>query len=216
VYNAENMPWFALPSHKQLGGFKSESVRGTANQNYNGIVFNDEKGQEHLSIHSEHNMSLNTEYDKKFHAGRNKGERVSSASIFTVGRLTGGGSGGGFDAGDTMPEPPPIGVVGLNSTVVFGENLQVAAGLNHQLALGNNIQICINPLGLIAGVPGVPAAPALTAALGSGLGGNMQSPSAPARISCWVRNLISTWGRQRLKSPDLMAITPPRLSCAAL
>ena len=108
------------------------------------------------------------------HAGRHKGERVSSASVFTVGRLSGGGSGGGFDAGDNMPEPPPIGVVGLNSVMVYGENLQVAAGLNHQLAVGNNIQICINPLGLAAGVPGLPGAPALTAALGSGLGGNIQ------------------------------------------
>jgi hypothetical protein len=174
VYNAENMPWYALPSQKQLAGIKSASVRGLANQNYNGIVFDDEKGHEHLSIHSERNMSFNSEYDKMIHAGRHKGERVSSASVFTVGRLSGGGSGGGFDAGDNMPEPPPIGVVGLNSVMVYGENLQVAAGLNHQLAVGNNIQICINPLGLAAGVPGLPAAPALTAALGSGLGGNMQ------------------------------------------
>ena len=174
VYNAENMPWFALPSQKQLAGFKSASVRGLANQNYNGIVFDDEKGHEHLAIHSERNMSFNSEHDKMIHAGRHKGERVSSASVFTVGRLAGGGSGGGFDAGDNMPEPPPIGVVGLNSVMVYGENLQVAAGLNHQLAVGNNIQICINPLGLAAGVPGLPAAPALTAALGSGLGGNMQ------------------------------------------
>jgi len=174
VYNAENMPWFALPSQKQLAGFKSASVRGAANQNYNGIVFDDELGHEHLSIHSERNMSFNSEYDKMIHAGRHKGERVSSASVFTVGRLPGGGSGGGFDAGDNMPEPPPLGVVGLNSVMVFGENLQVAAGLNHQLAVGNNIQICINPLGLAAGVPGLPGAPALTTALGSGLGGNMQ------------------------------------------
>ena len=50
VYNAENMPWFKLPLNKQLTGFKSASVRGTAHKNYNGIVFNDEKGREHLSI----------------------------------------------------------------------------------------------------------------------------------------------------------------------
>jgi hypothetical protein len=80
--------------------------------------------------------------------------------------------------------------VGLNSVMVYGENLQVAAGLNHQLAVGNNIQICINPLGLAAGVPGLPAAPALTAALGSGLGGNMQ-------FTVGTRNSISTWGRRR-------------------
>jgi hypothetical protein len=57
---------------------------------------------------------------------------------------------------------------------VFGENLQTVAGLNHQLALGSNIQICINPLGMAAGVPGFPGAPAMIAALASGLGGNMQ------------------------------------------
>lgn len=159
--------------YKAYGGFKSESVTGTPHQNYNGIVFNDTPGNEHLSVHSERNMSFNTEFDKKFHAGRHKGERVSGASVFTVGRM-GGGSGGGFDAGNTMPEPPPIGVMGLNSTMVFGENLQVAAGLNHQLSLGNNIQLCLNPLGMLAGIPGIPGAPALTAALGAVAGGNMQ------------------------------------------
>ena len=176
VYNAENMPWFTLPQHKQLGGFKSASLRGTAQKNYNGIVFNDEKGHEHLSIHSEHNMSLNTELDKMFHAGRHKGERVGVANVLTVGKLlpSGGGSGGGFDAGDTIPEPPPLGVLGLNSVVTFGESFQATAGLNHQLAVGNNMQICINPLGLAAGVPGLPAALALTSALGTGIGGNMQ------------------------------------------
>jgi type VI secretion system secreted protein VgrG len=177
VYNAENMPWFTLPLHKDMGGFKSASIRGTAQTNYNGLVFNDEKGHEHLSIHSEHNMSLNTEFDKMFHAGRHKGERVGVANVLTIGKLLpggAGGSGGGFDAGDTMPEPPPIGVLGLNSVVTFGENFQAAAGLNHQLAVGNNIQMCINPLGLAAGVPGLPTSPFLTSALGAGLGGNMQ------------------------------------------
>jgi type VI secretion system secreted protein VgrG len=96
VYNAENMPWFTLPLNKQLAGFKSASVRGIAQKNYNGIVFNDQKGREHLSIHSEHNLSLNSEYDKMVHAGRHKGERVANASIMTVGNIPmGGGSGGG-------------------------------------------------------------------------------------------------------------------------
>jgi type VI secretion system secreted protein VgrG len=177
VYNAENMPWFTLPVNKQLGGFKSASVSGTAQKNYNGVVFNDEKGHEHLSVHSEHNMSLNSEFDKMFHAGRHKGERVGVANMLTVGKLVpfGGGSGGGsFNAGDTIPEPVPMGVLGLNSVVTYGENFQATAGLNHQMTLGNNIQICVNPLGLAAGVPGSPAAPALTSALGAGLGGDLR------------------------------------------
>jgi hypothetical protein len=204
VYNAENMPWFSLPQHKQLGGFKSASVRGSAQKNYNGIVFNDAKGHEHLAIHSERNLSLNSEYDKMIHAGRAKGERVSVANMLTVGNLVpGGGSGGGnsrpfdsgtalnpvsedptggsqygkgFDSADPMPEPPPTGVLGLNSVMVYGENLQAVTGMSHQIAVGNNVQICVNPAGLAAGVPGLGAAASgiLTAAMGSGLGGNMQ------------------------------------------
>lgn len=99
-----------------------------------------------MAIHSERNMSFNSELDKMFHAGRHKGESVSSASMFTVGALPGGGGSGGdgFDSGNPMPHPPPIGVMGLNSVMVYGENLQVATGLNHQLAVGNNLQLCIN------------------------------------------------------------------------
>lgn len=168
VYNAENMPPFALPLHKELGGFKSASVRGHAYEHFNGIVFDDEKGHEHLAIHSERHMTFNSEFDKSFTAGRHKGERVTSASVFTVGNLPGGGgSGGGW-------RPPPGAVSGLNSVMVYGENLQFAVGLNHQLALGSNIQICINPAGLAAGVPGFAAPAAVTGLLGGFMGGNMQ------------------------------------------
>ncbi|HLM98350.1 MAG TPA: type VI secretion system tip protein TssI/VgrG [Bryobacteraceae bacterium] len=180
VYNAENMPWFELPLHRQLAGFKSASVHGTAQKNYNGIVFNDHKGHEHLAIHSERNLSLNSEYDKMIHAGRHKGEHVSVANMLTVGNLVpGGGSGGsiyglGFDNADPMPEPPPTGVLGLNSVMVYGENVQGVMGMSHQLTVGNNVQICVNPGGLAEGVPGVPGMQVVEGVLGSGLGGNMQ------------------------------------------
>jgi type VI secretion system secreted protein VgrG len=177
VYNAENMPWFSLPKNKELAGFKSASVQGTARRNYNGIVFNDQKGVEHLSIHSEHNLSLNSENDKMIHAGRHKGERVAVASTLTVGKLipsTGGSGGGfGFDQGNPIPSPPPTGIIGLNSVFTLGDNLQAACPLNHQLVLGNNLQMCINPTGLIVGSKAqVP--PLLEAFCGSGMGGNMQ------------------------------------------
>ncbi len=177
VYNAENMPWFMLPMNKQLAGFKSASLRGTAKNNYNGIVFNDAKGHEHLSIHSEHNLSLNSEADKMIHAGRHKGERVAVANLLTVGKFLpiGGGSGGaGYDEGDAWPDPPPSGIVGLNSVFTFGDNLQAACPLNHQLAVGNNLQMCINPFGLAAGAPGSTIPPYMEVIAGSGLGGNMQ------------------------------------------
>jgi type VI secretion system secreted protein VgrG len=176
VYNAQNMPWFTLPVNNQLGGFKSASVRGKAHKNFNGIVFNDHKGHEHLSIHSERNLTLNSEQDKMIHAGRHKGERVSVANVLTVGSLIpgGGSGGGGFDEGNPIPEPAPTGIFGLSSVVTFGDNIQAACPLNHQLAFGNNVQICINPFGLAAGVPGSPFPQFLQSILGSGMGGSMQ------------------------------------------
>jgi type VI secretion system secreted protein VgrG len=177
VYNHDNMPWYTLPINKQLGGIKSASMSGTAKNNYNGFVFNDEKGKEHLAIHSERNLSLNSETDKMIHSGRHKGERVALANTLTTGKIlpVGGGSGGGFDEGNPMPNPRPQGVVGLNSMFTYGTNFQAACPLNQQLAFGSNLQLCINPAGLAAGVDNSPIpAPIMQVMAGSGLGGNMQ------------------------------------------
>ena len=87
VYNAENMPPFELPTKNCLAGLKSASFRGKPHENFNGVIFDDTHGHEHLGIHSERHMSFNAEFDKVFHGGRHKGERVSKANIFTVGNL---------------------------------------------------------------------------------------------------------------------------------
>ena len=87
--------------------------------------------------------------DKMIHAGRHKGERVAIGNLLTVGKLIpGGGSGGGYEEGNPLPTPPPTGIIGLNSVVTYGENLQAAFPINHQVALGSNYQICVNPAGL--------------------------------------------------------------------
>ncbi len=158
VYNAENMPWFRLPINKNLAGFKSASAQGTAGKNFNGFVFNDEKDHEHLAIHSENNLTMNSEKDKMIHAGRHKGERVAVANVFTVGTLIpGGGSGGaGYNQGNPIPEPPPTGIWGINSQGrLRRQHASCMSPLNHQLAFGSNLQMCINPYGLIAGMDGL-------------------------------------------------------------
>jgi type VI secretion system secreted protein VgrG len=90
VYNADNMPPFTLPLRKKTGGIKSRSVTGTPKENFNGIVFFDEDGHEHLSIHSERHMTLNVEYDIRTKAGRHSGSRTYGANLQTHGRIPGG------------------------------------------------------------------------------------------------------------------------------
>jgi hypothetical protein len=226
VYNAENMPWYALPMNKELAGFKSASVRGAAHENFNGIVFDDLKDHEHLSLHSERHMSFNTEYDKSFHAGRHKGERVAGASMFTVGNLPGGGSGGGPHRFPSMPatlpgggsgggggatDPPwpkpyPQGVLGLNASMVFGENMQTAVGINHQLTVGSNFSIVVNPAGLLQGLgPSLPEIPFFTEVLSSGIGGNMQLTIGTNCAVIYGRNIEVDAGMPKL---ELHAGTP--------
>lgn len=89
VYNGENLPPLKLPAGKNWGGIKSASVHGNARDNYNGVVFVDQKGQEHLAIHSERHLVINAEYDKSHSAGRHSGETVSNTRTTTVGTLPG-------------------------------------------------------------------------------------------------------------------------------
>ena len=187
VYNKENMPAYKLPDSKQLAGIRSASVRGSAHENYNGIVFNDEKGSEHLGLHSERNMSLNSEFDKMFH-GKNKGERIASASVHTVGIIpggsgrgdSGGGSGGGGDessggdsggegysTGYTMPAKDEPTALGIKSDAVYGGAQALTLGFDYGLVIGNKNRVCINPLFLLASPPW------LSTFLGGGPGGQM-------------------------------------------
>jgi len=89
VYNSANMPAFRLPDAKKFAGFKSATVSGSAGQNFNGLIFVDEPGKEHMAIHSERHLVINTEYDTSYTTGRHIGQRVPGAHNITVGRLPG-------------------------------------------------------------------------------------------------------------------------------
>jgi hypothetical protein len=84
-------------------------------------------------------------------------------------------------------KPDPQSVAGLNSAMVYGQNIQFTVGLNHQVALGSNLQLCINP-GVLFDSLNVPGASTLSGLWGSGPGGNMQFTIGS--------NANITWGRQ--------------------
>jgi hypothetical protein len=84
--------------------------------------------------------------------------------------------------------PDPQSVAGLNSAMVYGENIQFCTGVNHQIAVGSNLQLCINP-GTFISMMGGPACSALNDFFGAGgLGGNLQFTIGA--------NTQINWGRQ--------------------
>jgi type VI secretion system secreted protein VgrG len=61
VYNAEQMPPFALPGQKMVSGWKSNSYPGGGG--YNEISFDDTKGNEKVTIHGQYDMNTTVEHD---------------------------------------------------------------------------------------------------------------------------------------------------------
>jgi type VI secretion system secreted protein VgrG len=65
VYNADQMPPYALPGNQTQSGFKSRSSKGGTGENANEIRFEDKKAKEDLLIHAErtmHNSVETTQY----------------------------------------------------------------------------------------------------------------------------------------------------------
>ena len=63
VYNADNMPPYALPDNKTQSGIKSRSHEGGAEADFNEIRFEDKKGSEELFLHAQKDMREEVEND---------------------------------------------------------------------------------------------------------------------------------------------------------
>ncbi len=64
VYNAEQLPPYALPAHMTQSGIRSRSLSQGGVENFNEIRFEDLKGSEELRIHAERDQTLHTEHDQ--------------------------------------------------------------------------------------------------------------------------------------------------------
>jgi type VI secretion system secreted protein VgrG len=69
VYNADNMPPYELPANATQSGIKSRSSKGGTAQNFNEIRFEDKKGQEHLHVQAEKDMSTVVEHCQTLDVG---------------------------------------------------------------------------------------------------------------------------------------------------
>ena len=64
VYNADNMPPYALPDNKTQTGVKTRSSKGGGSANFNEIRFEDKKGSEDLYVHAERTFTGEVEADE--------------------------------------------------------------------------------------------------------------------------------------------------------
>ncbi len=92
VYNADNMPPYALPDNKTQSGIKSRSTKGGGPGNFNEIRFEDKKGSEELHIqaekdqstHVKHNQSISVDGDRSVSVGGNETISVTGTRTSTI------------------------------------------------------------------------------------------------------------------------------------
>jgi type VI secretion system secreted protein VgrG len=85
VYNAEQVPPYALPAHKTQSGVKSRSSLGGSPDHFNEIRFEDEKGQEQLFIHAERNQDIEVEANETHSVGGDRTKTVGSNETVKIG-----------------------------------------------------------------------------------------------------------------------------------
>src|SRR4029077_9447114 len=86
VFNAENMPPGTMPNDKMVSGLKSNSTPGGGG--YNGLVFNDTKKKEKISLHGQYDMDSTIEHDETHHVKNDRTITVDGTHTETVKKAT--------------------------------------------------------------------------------------------------------------------------------
>jgi type VI secretion system secreted protein VgrG len=85
VYNADNMPPYALPGSRTQSGIKSRSVKNGLPDNANEIRFEDQRGQEELYVQAERDLNAVVKNDQSTSVGVKQTVSVGTMQIVSVG-----------------------------------------------------------------------------------------------------------------------------------
>ncbi|MEO8629196.1 MAG: type VI secretion system tip protein TssI/VgrG [Betaproteobacteria bacterium] len=125
VYNAEQMPPYALPANMTQSGMLSRSSKSGSGANANELRFEDKKGSEQVYLHAEKNQDISVENDETHAVGHDRTKTIDNDEKTTV----------KHDRTETVVnnEKIKIGVnrdenVGANETIGIGSNRSVTVG----------------------------------------------------------------------------------------
>ncbi len=93
VYNADQMPPYALPENKTRAGVRSRSSRGGSASNANEIYLEDKTGQEKMFIQAEKDQEIQVKHDRTMVVANDETIRVGhnrTANISTTDTVTAG------------------------------------------------------------------------------------------------------------------------------
>jgi type VI secretion system secreted protein VgrG len=132
VYNAEQVPPYALPANHTQSGVKSRSSKGGTADNCNEIRFEDKKGEEQLLIHAEKDELHEVENDRNDSVGHNETVSIGNDQTISVeGNRT-----------ESVGKDEKV-AVDKNRTHTVGENETVSVDKNRSHTVGKNDSLTV-------------------------------------------------------------------------
>jgi type VI secretion system secreted protein VgrG len=140
VYNAEQMPPYALPANQTQTGTKSRSSKGGGAANFNEIRMEDKKGSEELYIHAEKDENHIVENDQTLGVGRDKTSKIDRDMITKVAR----------DKSELVEGNKSVNVEGShtediskNMTITVGSSLTEMVSINYAETVGAAMELSV-------------------------------------------------------------------------
>src|SRR5258706_2303994 len=119
VYNADQMPPYALPANMTQTGIKSRSSKGGGAANFNEIRFEDKKGSEQVFLHAEKNQDIEVENDETKWVGHDRKKTIDNDENVEV--------------KNNRTEK-----VGVDEKITIGSNRTEDVGVNEKITIGAN------------------------------------------------------------------------------
>ncbi|MFO0947234.1 MAG: type VI secretion system tip protein TssI/VgrG [Planctomycetota bacterium] len=171
VYNSQQTSPFNLPAEKTRMAAKSRSTPGGDSTTFSGLAIEDQIGSEHVQLHSEKDMTHQTENDHYINTGNSFYHRTQNKRLKHTGSLIGmpgggGGSGGGGDESSEEEEDYYHGPfdwkngdvtasIGAELEMVLGISADSVAGAEVKGNVGATVEVFVNPLSFLGEIPGV-------------------------------------------------------------
>ncbi len=189
VYNAMQMPPYALPEHMPRSGIKSRSSQGGSGANFNEIRFEDRKGAEELYFHAERDQTQYIKHDRVEWIGHQAHLSVENDRFEQCGgdqhlKVTGdqnvelGGS-HSLQVGQDWQ-----GKIGLKMAVDAGQEIHLKAGMKLVLEAGVQLSLKVGASFVDIGPAGVNISGPMVGinsggSAGSGSGASPEAPQPP-------------------------------------
>jgi type VI secretion system secreted protein VgrG len=137
VYNAEQMPPYALPANRTQSGIKSRTSVGGTPDNFNELRFEDKRGAEEIYLHAEKNWTIHV----KDGEAKTVGSGISTSAGGSISRNSGGDHSRTTNA--NIRDKARV-----NVTTNSGKNMELQAGGSYSLL--TNLGIHLKAMNFVA------------------------------------------------------------------